>query len=155
MLRQFIRLILEAESINNNSAEVQEINNLFKQIVNKFPNGFFYYRDLYDGLNFYALGSAIADDKNQTFWDRYNSDKTFKRFVLKSNIYRRVNFNISFLNAKAFNEYLKDELKYFDVLAYFNLTLHQISYEKLTMLLRIAKNYDEFELLVKKIAKEV
>ena len=155
MIRKFIRMILEAEE--SNVAEVQEINNLFQKIVDKFTQelAFTFAGPLALGFALAFGFLAIADNKKQAYINRYHADKDFRRFVNNGRIYRKDKFDISFLNTKAVNEYLKEELKAFDVLVYFNKKLRQISHDDLKRLLFIAKNYEQFFIMVKRIAKEV
>lgn len=153
MLKQFIRLIIEAAE--NDAATLDEINNLFRQIVDRFsheldlgPGGGF-------GLCMNAAYESPLTTQRQAFWKRYRKYTTFEQHINKSSIYRREKHDINFLNAKVVSEYIKEELKAFDVFVYFDEKLHVISCAKLKQLMNIAKNYEEFEVMTKRVVKEV
>ena len=151
MLKQFIRMILEAEE--NKSAEIDEINNLFEQIVNKF--------DLHHGKTAFVGVIPQAIRNNEAFISRYKNSK-FRLYINKCFIFSTHHDNdnqldLHFINAKAVNECIDNALKSLDVFVSFNNyyenDYYAISKEKLRMCLVASKKYDEFEILVKKVMK--
>ena len=160
-LRQYIRQTLLTEI---NAPETMSV---FKAIVARFPDDFQFPEHDY----FYNSGTvSLHPETHNEFTDRYNDDAAFRVELHYSFIYTADPYggNIYFLDAKCNDLYGADEayknkLQAFDVLIDGDgpdppcddddIIYHQISNEILMRLLRIAKNADEFIILVVRTMK--
>ena len=156
MLREYIRMIIEAEDkpeAVRQLSETEEIDELLSQILNKFRDDITHttawpYQDI--------IVVACNRHKLSNFWHVYNTNEDFKTSMYMSTLYSNGDIrHLQLMNAKVIKKYIRDDLKQYDVLVYFGNKLHQISKEKLAQLLNIAKNYQQFAVIVKHIAKPI
>ena len=168
MLKTFIRMIIEADETNF-SSEVDKISSILQQIVKRFPHNMAYSREPFSKITnavfstpFIVDNDAEIYDTYKKTWQRFKDDIKFRLLISKNFIYKKNvrNFDISFSNNKVVNVFTRhlndilanDASKQSDIAFEYDKKLYGLSRDDLQKALKIAKNYDEFEVIIKKMA---
>ena len=143
IIKEYVRrMLLELEQ--------RQDNNIIQAIVTKFPSD---YALAFPGDDALALGHAIASNKRDAFWERYNADEAFKKQMNSSYACKKqgwFDFWFDFLVVSSeLREYLKPELKRAEVILIEEDKASALKINDVRSALEIAENVEEFIEMVK------
>ena len=136
-LKEYIRQLVEQQ---------QSDNDIIQAIVKKFPAEY--------GLSSAAFASAsafaLAADKQNAFWQKYNADEAFRKLMNETYCYHKARDYFDFwLNSLELKEFLREDLKSADVIVIEDDKASAVSLSDVSAALEIAENVEEFKEMVK------
>ena len=139
-LKEYIRQLVEQQ---------QSDNDIIQAIVKKFPAEY--------GLSSAALpvavpgfALALAADKQNAFWRKYNADEAFRKLMNETYCYHKARDYFDFwLNSLELKEFLREDLKSADVIVIEDDKASAVSLSDVSAALEIAENVEEFKEMVK------
>ena len=153
IIKEYVRrMLLELEQ--------RQDNNIIQAIVTKFPSDYALALGPALPLAFalpfalaLPLGHAIASNKRDAFWERYNADEAFKKQMNSSYACKKqgwFDFWFDFLVVSSeLREYLKPELKRAEVILIEEDKASALKINDVRSALEIAENVEEFIEMVK------
>ena len=133
LLKEYIRQLVEQQSNNND---------IIQAIANKFPSDFTAALALPGGP--LTLADALAKDKQDAFWQKYNADAAFRKLMRETYCYNKQIIFDFWLNSLELKEFLKEDLKSADVIVIEGDKASAVSLSDVSAALEIAENVEEF-----------
>ena len=121
---------------------------IINQIISKFPSEYTP-GDALGAASALALAaaSALASNKRDAFWERYDADAAFKNRMKSSYAYKKQDYFDFLLIFDELREYLKPELQHAEMLLIEQDKASVVIVSDVRDALEIAKNVEEFRLV--------
>ena len=137
LLERYIKRIIAEQHSNNND--------IIQAIIKKFP------ADYALALTFALVAVALADAQNKqdAFWQKYNTDTAFRKLMNETYCYNKQIIFDFWLNTPELREFLREDLKSAEMIVIEGDKASAVSLSDVSAALEIAENVEEFIEMVK------